>query len=87
MYKNYNKFNNTVRSYDIFQYGSYHIFQTVQRLGKDWKPGPNELFEDLIFSCGSVVWAKQGKFVMWPGMIDFCPDNNTFTWADKVCRF
>merc|ERR1711981_818928 len=20
---------------------------------------------------------------MWPGMIDFCPDNNTFTWTDK----
>ena len=58
-------------------------FQTIQRLGKTWDPEPSN-FQDLLYSCGSVVWAKQGKFVMWPGMIDFCPDNLTFTWTDKV---
>ena len=58
-------------------------FQTIQRLGKTWDPDPND-FQDLLYSCGSVVWAKQGKFVMWPGMIDFCPDNLTFTWNDQV---
>ena len=62
------------------------VIKTIQRLGKTWIPEPDE-FEDLIFSCGSVVWAKQGKFVMWPGMIDFCPDNNTFTWTEKVSQY
>ena len=57
-------------------------FQTIQRLGKNWDPEPSD-FQDLLYSSGSVVWAKQGKFVMWPGMIDFCPDNLTFTWKDQ----
>ena len=57
--------------------------QTIQRLGKTWSPD-HEKFEELSFSCGSIVWAKQGKCVMWPGMVDFCPDNYTFTWIESV---
>ena len=49
-------------------------------------PEPDK-HEELSFSCGSVVWAKQGKFVLWPGIVDFCPDNYTFTWTDKVFKY
>ena len=67
----------------IFIFFTLFNFQDVVDLGASWQPDPDE-HQELAFSCGSLVWARQGINVWWPGMVDFCPDNYTFTWTDQV---